>query len=65
MKKRITITHAGSTGFAWFAELSDGTRIEQKTSCRPYAFDHLVRDIGQVTGQTDRGVRQSLRKWVS
>jgi len=63
--KKIKIQNAGTTGFAWFADLSDGTHIEQKTSCRPYAFDHLVRDIAAVTGQTDRGVRQSLRKWIS
>lgn len=63
--KRITITRAGYTGFEWFAELSDGTRLEQNDTCRPYALDHLVRDVARITGQTERGVRQSLRKWVS
>ena len=62
--KKITILQAGSTGFEFFATLSNGETVTQKISGRPYAYDHLVRDIAAITGQTARGVKASLRKWI-
>jgi hypothetical protein len=67
MKIKIKVIDAGIRANSLYAMLSDGTLLEQAQSYRPYAMEKLVADIGRHTGQTDRGVRQTLRinKWIA
>jgi hypothetical protein len=64
--KKIKIESFWGDGTYLYAYLSNGKRIARKTAyCSDAAYAQLVRDIASITGQTYRGVRQSLRKWVS
>jgi len=61
---KLKIENAGAdTGGIW-AELSDGTYIYRRISCNSAAYAQLVSDIAARTGQTDQGVKRSLRKWM-
>jgi hypothetical protein len=66
MKSKIKIKRAGSNGTYLYAFLSNGASVIKKTAyCDEVAYAQLVADIGYITGQTDRGVKQSLRnKWI-
>ena len=62
---KIKIVNAWADGFFYHAILSDGTTVSQATTCKPYAWDHFCRDCAEATGQTPRGIRQSMRRYFS
>jgi hypothetical protein len=65
MKTKIRIETAGGTGFEFWAVMSNGQSVSIRTSYNPAAWGQFCSAIGSITGQTNRGVIASLKKWIS
>ena len=62
---KTKIISAGADGRGFWAELNNGNAVKKNTNCNPAAFDQLVSALSAETGQTLRGVKRSLKPWIS